>query len=160
MVFTTHFYFFSWEGVLCGYVYMIYEPNTPKGIQSVIAYHNNSISKTLVDLYPAIGLDRSKFKTHKCMFALKTLLLSLIYISIWTDEWITVEKRRAFFETYAKDNRFNPLEPSNWYAQSTSKLLNTKVCLFCMCLSPLKYFYFRRVLNQLFFTTNAVLLRR
>jgi exonuclease V gamma subunit len=37
-----------------------------KGTRSVIYYHNNSVSKALIDLFPDIGLEMSKFQ--RCMF--------------------------------------------------------------------------------------------
>lgn len=38
-----------------------------------------------------------------------------------------IEKEKAFFVNYAKDNKFNPLDPSKWYSQSSSKINAAKV---------------------------------
>ena len=108
-----------------------------QGIQSVMSYHSNSISKALADLFPDIGLDRSKFKEHKCMLFIlfihhlltkySSFFLSSTHLS-FVDEWITVENRRAFFMRYAQSNGFDALVASNWYSQPLSKIVNTKVC--------------------------------
>ena len=36
-------------------------------------------------------------------------------------------KQREFFEGYAKENKFDPLDPTKWYKQSIDKILTTKV---------------------------------
>jgi hypothetical protein len=69
----------------------------------VLFYHNNNITKALVDLFPNIGLDPAKF----------------IYVSYWDKS----ENRRIFFENYAKKYDFDPLVPKNWYSQPRNKLM-------------------------------------
>jgi hypothetical protein len=44
----------------------------------------------------------------------------------WTG-WSVLIERRKFFESYAKQNGFDPLIPENWYNTSTKKLLAKKV---------------------------------
>jgi hypothetical protein len=41
--------------------------------------------------------------------------------------WVEVEKRRKFFENYAKRKGFDPLIPENWYVQSRKKITSTEV---------------------------------
>jgi hypothetical protein len=41
--------------------------------------------------------------------------------------WSNVVARRKLFETYAKQNGFNPLQPKNWYLQSRHKIKLFKV---------------------------------
>lgn len=41
--------------------------NYLKGAERVTAYHNNSVVKALLDLFPDIGLDKAQFAL-KCMF--------------------------------------------------------------------------------------------
>lgn len=62
--------------------------------------------------------------------------LFLIYILynffIYTNtiDWSSVENRRNFFEKYAKENKFDPLLPENWYSQSRANMATIKVCIF------------------------------
>jgi len=79
-----------------------------KGARRVISYHKGSLAKTLIDLFPGIGLDKSRFSSKR-----------------WGDS----VNRRKFFENYARENGFDPLEPENWYAQPTSKILAVKGAL-------------------------------
>lgn len=44
--------------------------------------------------------------------------------------WDSHVNRMQFFEKYARDRGFNPLLPSDWYAQSSSLFAATKVNLF------------------------------
>jgi len=62
--------------------------------------YNQSISKTLINLFPEIGLDSGKF---------------------W-NMWNDIEERRKCLEKYAKENDFDPLIPENWYLQSREKI--------------------------------------
>ena len=41
--------------------------------------------------------------------------------------WKESSNRRKFFENYAKDQRFDPLVPQNWYNQSKHSLMVAKV---------------------------------
>ena len=43
--------------------------------------------------------------------------------------WTDVDKRRIFFEQYAKDNGFNHANPESWYAQPPELIMSAKVCL-------------------------------
>eukprot|EP00026_Physarum_polycephalum_P000813 Phypoly_transcript_00814.p1 GENE.Phypoly_transcript_00814~~Phypoly_transcript_00814.p1 ORF type:complete len:797 (+),score=105.00 Phypoly_transcript_00814:1557-3947(+) len=76
-----------------------------KGGARIVAYHGNSIAKALLDLFPEIGLDDMKLISRS---------------------WSEPSNRRRFFERYAKNHSFDPLNPENWYAQSQNKILVTK----------------------------------
>eukprot|EP00026_Physarum_polycephalum_P002145 Phypoly_transcript_02149.p1 GENE.Phypoly_transcript_02149~~Phypoly_transcript_02149.p1 ORF type:complete len:898 (+),score=87.49 Phypoly_transcript_02149:121-2814(+) len=73
-----------------------------KGAFGVIHYHNKSIPEALQYMFPDVSFDQSKF-----------FLLDL---------WQEKHRRREFFETYAKENNFNPLIPEEWYLQSREKI--------------------------------------
>eukprot|EP00026_Physarum_polycephalum_P001151 Phypoly_transcript_01152.p1 GENE.Phypoly_transcript_01152~~Phypoly_transcript_01152.p1 ORF type:complete len:1060 (-),score=94.29 Phypoly_transcript_01152:294-3473(-) len=79
---------------------------TVKGAASVIYHHDNSLAKALLDLFPNIGLEKSK----------------LAKLALWHNTKI----QRMFFEKYAKDNKFDPLVAENWYLQSKQDILATK----------------------------------
>eukprot|EP00026_Physarum_polycephalum_P008136 Phypoly_transcript_08214.p1 GENE.Phypoly_transcript_08214~~Phypoly_transcript_08214.p1 ORF type:complete len:513 (-),score=83.64 Phypoly_transcript_08214:5-1384(-) len=76
------------------------------GAQNVLFYYNYSISKALGDLFPEIGINHSRF-LHK---------------SFWNNS----ENRRKFFEDYANANGFDPLDPENWYSQSSKQIFSFK----------------------------------
>jgi hypothetical protein len=40
-----------------------------------------------------------------------------------------MQTRKRFFEVYAKQNKFDPLIPENWYAQTQKQILSVKVFL-------------------------------
>jgi hypothetical protein len=42
---------------------------------------------------------------------------------LWQDDY----KRRQFFEKYAKDNNFDPLNREEWYMQSRGKIATVEV---------------------------------
>jgi len=62
------------------------------------------MSQTLLDLFPEIGLQLSKFRK----------------------KWGEVFKRKNFFETFARENKLNPLDPETWYRPSTMKNLSMR----------------------------------
>jgi len=72
----------------------------------VISYHNGSVSKALLDLFPEIGLDKFKMGISR---------------------WVDINNRRDFFEKYAKEKGFDPLHSSLWYLQPKSQIMAQKV---------------------------------
>eukprot|EP00026_Physarum_polycephalum_P011168 Phypoly_transcript_11369.p1 GENE.Phypoly_transcript_11369~~Phypoly_transcript_11369.p1 ORF type:complete len:392 (+),score=44.19 Phypoly_transcript_11369:39-1178(+) len=78
------------------------------GAYRVLMYHRNSISRALIDLFPEIGLDKSKF---------------------WNANWRDPTTRRRFLEKYAKEHGFNPAVPENWYMQKRKDILAKKGAL-------------------------------
>eukprot|EP00026_Physarum_polycephalum_P001387 Phypoly_transcript_01388.p1 GENE.Phypoly_transcript_01388~~Phypoly_transcript_01388.p1 ORF type:complete len:627 (+),score=98.80 Phypoly_transcript_01388:211-1881(+) len=75
-----------------------------EGAPRVIFYHENSPAKALMDLFPDIGLT----------------------IPWSTNNWNESLNRRKFFEKYAKDQGFDPLNAGDWYKQSIPQMLATK----------------------------------
>jgi hypothetical protein len=98
----------------------------------VISYHNYSVSRALVDLFPEISLSLEKFKIDKSLVLEKSILIhlppsrTLIFISA---PWYYVENRKNFFLNYAKENEFNPLVPEHWYAMSRMRIKSQKVLI-------------------------------
>jgi len=76
------------------------------GASTVLMYYNNSVSRALKDVFPNIGLKKSKL-TDRFL-------------------WYDVENRRKFFERYAKQNKFDYSVPENWYLQSREKIMAVK----------------------------------
>eukprot|EP00026_Physarum_polycephalum_P004297 Phypoly_transcript_04315.p1 GENE.Phypoly_transcript_04315~~Phypoly_transcript_04315.p1 ORF type:complete len:712 (-),score=56.46 Phypoly_transcript_04315:8-2143(-) len=75
-----------------------------KGMRSIAKHHNNSIAQTLLDLFPDIGLDKVKLKSS----------------------WTKRENRILFFEAYAKQRGFDPLNPENWRGISLANFKSQK----------------------------------
>lgn len=58
-----------------------------KGARTVLFYHDNSISKALIDLFPNIGLDKAKLVKKKSMLMKITILLTDVVSSIVAQSW-------------------------------------------------------------------------
>ena len=65
------------------------------------------------------------FFIHLISFHLLVHSLNLILAS-----WNEPGNRRKFFENYAKENDFNPLDPRGWSVQPRKKLMSVRVCPF------------------------------
>jgi len=91
--------------------------------------HYNGITRALIDLFPSIGLDESKFPHYP------------------NRHWLEIGNRRNFFEKFAKDNHFDPLIPTNWYKVPKETIQATKGIV-----SVLSYYNnsFPRTVKELF----------
>eukprot|EP00026_Physarum_polycephalum_P001704 Phypoly_transcript_01706.p1 GENE.Phypoly_transcript_01706~~Phypoly_transcript_01706.p1 ORF type:complete len:1010 (+),score=136.82 Phypoly_transcript_01706:80-3109(+) len=76
--------------------------------KKVLGYYAGDLSEALISLFPDIGLVKSKFMFVKDNF------------------WEDMSNLRNFFCTYAQKNRFDPLEPDNWYAVALKNVLEQK----------------------------------
>jgi len=76
-----------------------------KGAMRVASFHGHSVMKAIVDLFPDINFDKSKFLMKK--------------------DWSKTETRRKFFEKYAAKNEFDPLVAANWHKHA-SALMSVK----------------------------------
>ena len=107
----------------------------------MLAYHRKSFIRAIVNLYPNIGLDRTKFSILPCMsnssFSLPTLcspsLSALVKCSLlicWlysAGYWSDARNRRHFFDTLAHKHNFDPLLRNNWYQMSKDSFQDNKV---------------------------------
>lgn len=74
-------------------------------------YFDESLIKTLMFLFPNIGLEEKKFPILPSTFIcclIDNLLISGNY-------WMDVGKRRELFDNIAKSRNFDPLIAENWY---------------------------------------------
>ena len=101
------------------------------------------MSQALVDLFPSIGLDSSRFV--KCTLAsfnifIGTFLILFFVVRKWRDS----SNRRKAFEGFAVFYNFDPLVPDNWYHQSSEALFSFKVfsCLISFSFALLYPFRF------------------
>eukprot|EP00026_Physarum_polycephalum_P003118 Phypoly_transcript_03127.p1 GENE.Phypoly_transcript_03127~~Phypoly_transcript_03127.p1 ORF type:complete len:674 (+),score=87.16 Phypoly_transcript_03127:242-2263(+) len=81
-----------------------------KGANHVVHFHRKSVGQALLDLFPDIGLDKSKLTDLPSDFG----------------SWHTVESRRQFLENYARSQGFDPQNPEPWYSQNKLKILSIK----------------------------------
>lgn len=95
----------------------------------MIYYHGSNLAQALIDLFPNIGLDKSKLLA-KCMiiivFIISLIMLCLLDAGVWRDP----KNRRAFFINYAEEHKFDPLIPKNWYLHPRDKIRNAQVTFF------------------------------
>lgn len=93
-----------------------------QGASRILRYHKNSISEALHDLFPNIGLDRTKFRV-KCILSQLTILSNLLLAA-----WSNITNQKEPFEKYAHENGFDPQHVENWTSQPVEKILSIKVC--------------------------------
>ena len=106
----------------------------------MLSYHGNSLAQAIQDLFPDIGVDKTKLQDRTRMLLLSLLLpayftfffLLILFSSVL---WNREEARRKFFEDYATENGFDPLVPKNWYKQARDKIMAAKVYFFFSNLS-------------------------
>jgi hypothetical protein len=92
-------------------------------------YHNGSVAKALLDLFPNIGLNAEKLRISLRMLKFYNKIVSLPSFSLLITlvKFRNIDNRRKFFENYAKEQGFDPRDPNNWYSQSTDKIITTLV---------------------------------
>jgi hypothetical protein len=91
--------------------------------------------RAITDLFPNIGLDKSKFYSQ-CISLSLSLSLSLPlpfpispsflmfgYTAFLSDP----VKRKNFFLEYAQKSGFSPYVPDNWYTQQKARIMSIKV---------------------------------
>eukprot|EP00026_Physarum_polycephalum_P000662 Phypoly_transcript_00663.p1 GENE.Phypoly_transcript_00663~~Phypoly_transcript_00663.p1 ORF type:complete len:1097 (+),score=133.55 Phypoly_transcript_00663:927-4217(+) len=74
---------------------------------NVLKYYRYSVANALLHLYPNIGLDAAVLSRSR-------------------DHWKKIQNRKAFFDSFAKANGFDPLVPSNWYQVPQHKIREQK----------------------------------
>jgi len=71
--------------------------DSTKGVRQILMYHGHSVTRTILDLFPDIGLVKTKLRRS---------------------QELDLTKQRQFFENYAKENNFDPLVPDYWYSHA------------------------------------------
>jgi hypothetical protein len=107
----------------------------------VVAHHNRSVAQALIDLFPNLEIDKTKFEHASNLNSFSFYLFSFFFsFSLstcnfeHTEIWQTAENRRKFFEEYAREKGFDPLIADNWYQQSIKDVVAKKVKIFCLFL--------------------------
>lgn len=78
-----------------------------QGGKVVLSYYNKGIPAALVSLFPDIGLDTSILSSNGAYLSASTL--------------------RKFFDNYAHEKGFDPLQPDNWYSMRHRDISGRKV---------------------------------
>jgi hypothetical protein len=85
----------------------------------------------VVDAYPNIGLDQSKFILTPSMIALSEVItcVSKTDSFIKTETyWLAPNNHKIFFDNFAKARGFDPLKAHNWYSVSKDDIKTRMVC--------------------------------
>eukprot|EP00026_Physarum_polycephalum_P001681 Phypoly_transcript_01683.p1 GENE.Phypoly_transcript_01683~~Phypoly_transcript_01683.p1 ORF type:complete len:579 (-),score=69.05 Phypoly_transcript_01683:50-1786(-) len=115
-------------------------------------YYGGSLKRGLLDMFPDIGLEESKFasrhnfkvrrrkmmpgtqKYPKIRIDLEDVFPDLKSVPV--GHWKSVENRRAVFIAVAQRQKFDPLVASNWYSVSHSSLRHLSIIT-----SPVRVYY-------------------
>eukprot|EP00026_Physarum_polycephalum_P001298 Phypoly_transcript_01299.p1 GENE.Phypoly_transcript_01299~~Phypoly_transcript_01299.p1 ORF type:complete len:1145 (+),score=200.33 Phypoly_transcript_01299:2-3436(+) len=91
-----------------------------KGVYNILYYHKNSLPQALLDLFPDIGLIRSKLmpQLSNPRPPVKTRQRG----GFWTAA--DLKNTRDFFAGYAKRRNFDPLVAANWYSTSRQNVVD------------------------------------
>jgi len=89
------------------YSQSVHKISSKKGAQTVIMHYRNNLSRALLDIFPDIGLEDSKFR-------------------ITTRKWEAISVQREFFESCARSHGYDPLVAKTWYSRSLRKILAKK----------------------------------
>lgn len=94
-----------------------------------MSFYGGSVVRALIDVYPEVQFDKTKFGNTTSNFKLKLkLYFCLIPLSARA---FNSTRRREIMDTFAASNKFDPNVPDNWYSLDSSTLLKDKV-LFCL----------------------------
>jgi len=96
--------------------------------KKVLSYHDGKVSKALHDLFPKVRFHDARKEDEKKWNKSNKAANNILDPNQKTSGINhTVEnERRKFFEDYAKENKFDPHKPSNWYLQSSYKIMKSK----------------------------------
>eukprot|EP00026_Physarum_polycephalum_P001944 Phypoly_transcript_01947.p1 GENE.Phypoly_transcript_01947~~Phypoly_transcript_01947.p1 ORF type:complete len:919 (+),score=98.36 Phypoly_transcript_01947:138-2894(+) len=83
-------------------------PSQFKELSRILSHFKGSYATALKELFPEVKFERSKF------------------ILLPRNHWGHVNTRREFFDTFARQNGFDPLNPENWYEVDTAAIFATK----------------------------------
>eukprot|EP00026_Physarum_polycephalum_P002482 Phypoly_transcript_02489.p1 GENE.Phypoly_transcript_02489~~Phypoly_transcript_02489.p1 ORF type:complete len:757 (+),score=113.72 Phypoly_transcript_02489:481-2751(+) len=70
--------------------------------RTIASYHDGSAIKTIKAVYDELDFDDAKFPSFSA------------------NHWKNTSNRRAFFIEYAREHKFDPLVPENWYSRKLS----------------------------------------
>lgn len=96
----------------------------------VLSYHKGSISDALIDLFPHIGLDKAKLLDQRMLLIIIHLLCLYLFLYVKKELWHDPDQRSAFFINFALEHKFEMMDSEEWYKQSRTEIMETKVLYF------------------------------
>lgn len=107
--------------------------NLKKGAQGVLQYHNGSLSQALMQLFPSIPFDRSKFQFRQSIYIFLSFspYTNCFKIEFWNQE----KNRRDFFVEYALKSNFDPLVADHWHTNINDVMATKVIYLFILYMS-------------------------
>ena len=60
----------------------------------------------------------------------RTFIILIYLLTVYIVRWKNVSNRRILFENYAKENRFNHMNPTEWYQISRKQIMDDEVHYF------------------------------
>jgi hypothetical protein len=87
------------------------------------------LKTALTTIFPDIGLVAENFELKERKFTICIFYCSviLIYFSSHAARVYSMAERRRFFDEFAKEAKFDPLNAANWYAVKQESILEKKV---------------------------------
>lgn len=80
----------------------------------------------MLDLYPEMEFDVTQVGVSVPSKITPLLTERMINLAL-EGHWVDVENRKKLFDSYAKDNKFDPLVSENWYSVKKEDVLKVKV---------------------------------
>ena len=117
-----------------------------QGIETILSFYNGSYARAVMQLYPAIGLEETKFLYKSSMissslrspslfsspllffcFLAPSFSCSLPNSVLGKHFWRTAKNRREFLNEFSKKKEFDPLSPAAWQTITKSDLASVSV---------------------------------
>lgn len=137
------------KGILSLFFFFVFPPFSPFLFPNFLfvffkdgkVVKHQSLPQALIELFPEIRLDASKFPSKSTFLPFFLVLFFINFVIVYfifpsTGPCDKIENRRNFFIEYANTHGFDPLNPDHWYLQSREKLIAVKesFLLFFLCI--------------------------
>jgi hypothetical protein len=134
-------------------------------------HHSNSHIQAIMDLFPEVTFDPTRFKGKKGIslfifsafsFCISFMLFSfcffLTYNAITENDWHSSQTRREFLDNFAKQRGLDPLERSTWSNLKRRHIVQAKVCFISFfCIYSIFYFFFLFYVLSIFMQGGGLL---
>lgn len=77
--------------------------------------YKGHLSKALVELFPEVSFERSKFKAARMFMFINIICNNALMIMFLDTYWVVTGNYRAYFTKFAKHKGFDPLSSTSWY---------------------------------------------
>lgn len=117
--------------------------------QSVLNYHNENFVEALVDLFPEVSFDLSRFRSKGLLW-----LCNRMIILFAAKRWQNKSNQKKFFEGFAKERNFDPDIPENWYSVRAAEITQVKVSVVCInlvtliiCRAEVQFYHITKIVS-------------